>query len=75
MGKKKTAFLFSRELCSNGKHEGTSRQGYQFERSEYTGRVSEWFKVHPWKGCVQKCTAGSNPVSTAKNKNKKEKII
>ena len=32
----------------------------------FIGEVSEWFKVHRWKRCVQQCTAGSNPVFSAK---------
>ncbi len=30
------------------------------------GELSEWLKVHPWKGCVQQCTGGSNPSLSAK---------
>ena len=29
------------------------------------GEMSEWSIVHPWKGCVQQCTGGSNPPLSA----------
>ncbi len=31
----------------------------------YNGEVTEWSKVHDWKSCVPKGTAGSNPALSA----------
>ncbi len=31
-----------------------------------SGEMSEWSIVHPWKGCVQQCTGGSNPPLSAR---------
>ena len=42
-------------------------QNYKFTRIIVVcGELSEWFKVHPWKGCVvQNATGGSNPPLSA----------
>ena len=29
------------------------------------GVMSEWFKEHAWKACIQKCIEGSNPSYSA----------
>jgi hypothetical protein len=31
----------------------------------FIGEVSEWLMVHPWKGCVEQSTVGSNPILSA----------
>lgn len=36
-------------------------------RPSKKGEVSEWSIVQPWKGCVLKGTAGSNPAFSAKS--------
>lgn len=38
---------------------------YKFYLLSKYGEMSEWSKVHAWKACVVKATAGSNPVLSA----------
>ncbi len=35
------------------------------EHRDAPGEVTEWSKVHDWKSCVRKRTAGSNPALSA----------
>ena len=42
-----------------------SESTYKFNLLSKYGEMSEWSKVHAWKACVVKATAGSNPVLSA----------